>query len=260
MPLKAIVRNIDEIDETHRGLYIEKNGMFMLDVEAAEGFALEDISGLKNSLSAARGEKRQAEERLKALEAQQRKSETKGDPADAIAGQLIERHRSEMERVQAELAKTKGQLRHLTVERVIQDELARLNPLDDARDILSKWAAEAVRIREAEDGTIELEVVDDRGNPRIRDTQGNPMGVADLLAEMRERRPSLFKAEQKPGLGLLPEAATTTARAAAAHQQTVNNPFDSNCRNISEQMRLIKTNPTLAKHLAEAVGVTVPGL
>src|SRR4051794_27617528 len=52
MALKAIVETIDSVPEAVRGLYKEAEGKFILDVESVEGYALEDVSGLKSTLGA----------------------------------------------------------------------------------------------------------------------------------------------------------------------------------------------------------------
>ena len=55
MALKAIVDSLDSVPEAIRGEYTQKDGKFFLSVEAVDGFELDDVTGLKNSLSSERG-------------------------------------------------------------------------------------------------------------------------------------------------------------------------------------------------------------
>jgi len=140
-----------------------------------------------------------------------------------------------------------GQLQTLVRDNEIKSELAKLNPLDDARDAIELLAGKSVRTKMVE-GKVTVEVLDVNNNPRIKDVQGTPFTIADLLAEVRESRPSLFKPEDKRGMG------TTPGNQPPANQGVVN-PWAKETRNITQQMVLEKTKPELAKQLKAAAGV-----
>lgn len=54
--LDAILATLDGLDENLTTHYVEKDGKFHLDVKSVDGFALENIIGLKNSLAASRND------------------------------------------------------------------------------------------------------------------------------------------------------------------------------------------------------------
>ena len=80
----------------------------------------------------------------------------------------------------------------------------------------------------------------------IFDKDGSPVGIDDTLKPLKESSPHLFKAEQpggyKPNGGGNPPAA---------------NPWKKDSFNLTEQGRIFKENPTQAKELAAAAGVTI---
>ena len=49
MPLKSIINSLDAVDESHRSFYREEAGRHVLDVESVDGFALENVNGLKTA-------------------------------------------------------------------------------------------------------------------------------------------------------------------------------------------------------------------
>jgi hypothetical protein len=62
MALKAILTSLDGIDSGLHGLYRQDGERFVLDVEPSEGWALEDVHGLKNALQSERARARQFEQ------------------------------------------------------------------------------------------------------------------------------------------------------------------------------------------------------
>ena len=54
MPLKSIINSLDDVEELHRPFYREDAGRHVLDVESVDGFALENVNGLKTALSTER--------------------------------------------------------------------------------------------------------------------------------------------------------------------------------------------------------------
>jgi hypothetical protein len=67
MPILAAVTDLNSVDENLRGLYTERNGKFVLNVQPSEGFELDNVQGLKTALGAERQTKRDLEERVKSL-------------------------------------------------------------------------------------------------------------------------------------------------------------------------------------------------
>jgi hypothetical protein len=99
------------------------------------------------------------------------------------------------------------------------------------------------------DGQVTVEVIDQNGNPRIKDHTGAAFTVADLVTEIRDSRAGLFKPDEKRGLGVTP------GNHSAAPAGGVVNPWAAETRNITQQMVLENTKPDLAKQLKAAAGV-----
>jgi len=291
--LKAVVTDLNTVDEADRKYYVQKDGKFFLNVTATDGFALEDVGGLKSALGAERNTVAQLREQLRpyegidagtarnaiqslaafgeitpaaaktALETAARLSEI--DPAkeaDRLANEKVttqlNSHKAQWQLRETELTtqlnqsaesvkSLTGQLQGLMKGNQIKTELAKLNPLDDARDAIELLAGNFVRTS-MKDGQVVVDVVDEAGNPRIKDVAGTPFTVADLLSELREKRPALFKAEEKRGMGLQPGGG------GGGNSGTVN-PWAKDTRNITQQMQLEISNPTLAASLKAAAGV-----
>lgn len=81
------------------------------------------------------------------------------------------------------------------------------------------------------------------------DKDGVPVGVDDLLKPLKESSPHLFK--QKEGADYNP------AGGAGAGGGATTNPWKKETFNLTEQGRLLKTDPVQAKQLASAAGVTL---
>ena len=267
--LKAIVVDLNEVDEVARHFYAEKDGKFYLNVTPTEGWSLENVDGLKNALGAERKKAGELEASIKAFEGIDPKKAADAlkkvekfsnfDPekeADKIAeekfknkeSQLVSRHSEAMALAQASLDSRTGQLKKLLVDNAIKAELGKLNPLEDARDAIELLAAQLVRTKEV-NGEFVVEVVDAQGNPRIKDVHGNPMGISDLLSELREKRPSLFKADDKRGIGIQPNTG------AGGGKPNPGNPWLKDSINLTQQMLLMNTNPTLAARYKQEAGV-----
>jgi hypothetical protein len=295
--LKAIVTNLEEIDEGLRGFYVQKDGKFFLNVTPVDGFQLDNTQGLKTALGAERNNvsvlqaqlkpyegldaaaARTAIERLAAFgditpEAAKTAAETAArlqalDPekqAEQIANTKLETFKGQIS-AQYNLKETEfttkikgledtnaslvGQLQTLMADNAIQAEVAKANPLDDARDAVELLVGKFVKTSMKE-GKVIVQVLDTNGNPRIKDVHGTPFTVADLVAEIREKSASLFKPDDKRGLGTNPASnANPTGNAAG---QT--NPWvQGEHWNFTQQSILEKTKPELAKQLKAAAGV-----
>lgn len=61
-PLPLEVESLDKVPEPQRGLYVEKDGKYRLDVDGVE-----DVTGLKNSLNAAREDAKREKEKARQL-------------------------------------------------------------------------------------------------------------------------------------------------------------------------------------------------
>lgn len=206
MALKAIIDNLEGVAEGLRDNYragTKEEGLeskFVLQVDGADGWALENVSGLKTALGRERtradnAEKKVAKfgdldpdtvktslDRLTELESLDPKKEADRlaqAKIDAATKQLVEKHNQEMQAI----AGREGKLRS-TVETLMIDNVA-IKALEGHKgnvDLLLPHVKSQVRLKEGEDGVVE--VIDREGNVRIGDAQGKPMTVDQLVAEM----------------------------------------------------------------------------
>ena len=292
--LKAVVTDLNEIDEGHRGFYTQKDGKFFLNVTPVDGFQLDNTTGLKTALGAERNNVAVLTEQLKpyqgldaaaartaieriaafgeitpdaaktAVETAQRLSAL--DPAkegERIAGEKFETLKGQLQAqftlreteltTQVKTANTAiesltGQLQTVMADGQIKSEVAKANPLDDARDAVELLVSKFVRTS-MKDGKVAVDVLDTNGNPRIKDVNGTPFTVADLVAEIRESRASLFKPEDKRGMGINPGNNATPPAGGVV------NPWVKESFNLTQQMVLENTKPELAKQLKAQAGV-----
>lgn len=206
--LKAIIDKLDGVDEGLRDNYRPGTkeegleGKFVLQVDGTDGWALENVSGLKTALGRERtradnAEKKVAKfgdldpdavktslDRLTELESLDPKKEADRlaqAKIDAATKQLVEKHNQEMQA----LAGREGKLRS-TVQTLKIDNVA-IKALETHKgnvDLLLPHVQRQVRLKELDDGSFAEEVIDAEGNVRIGDAKGTPMTVDQLVAEM----------------------------------------------------------------------------
>ena len=212
--LKAILENLDSVEEGVKPLYVQKDGKYVLDVEASEGFELANVGALQSALSSERSIRGSVEKELKkfgsnwdekekkwvhtidptkakqALEKyDQFKSFDPNKEADKIADAkvtaakegLIAQYSSEIETRDGRIG-----LLTTTVEDLLITQTARADIIaaKGSPELLLPHIAKMTRVSE-KDGKFLVEVLDKEGNVRIGDTKGNPMTIAQLVEEMR---------------------------------------------------------------------------
>lgn len=203
MALKAIL-TMEEHSALSAGLQSEyrltDDGQgYMLDVIGSNGFALENVSGLKSALEKERQEGRTAATKLKAFEnldpAKAREALKKVEsmanfnPEEQVAAgikereaQLIARHQEAMTLSTQKSDGYKTQLERMLVEnasmKALQD--AGGNPL-----LLTPHLRSQIRMRETDNGMIAEVYNPSTGAARVGDAQGNPMTIPQLVAELK---------------------------------------------------------------------------
>lgn len=231
MALKAVVDTLDDAPETLREHYRAgtanegTEGKFVLAVEAVGGFALEDVSGLKSAL----GKERTTREKLerdvvkfkdldpeKAREALAKLEELGSlDPAkeadkiantkfEAAKAQLLEKHTGEIIAREERIGFLSKAVENLLIDAAATAALAEAK---GSVQLLLPHVKAHARVKEV-DGKFTVEVVDAAGNGRIADAKGAPMGIKDLVAEMRESDAfaRAFEGEGHSGTGKTPDA------------------------------------------------------
>jgi hypothetical protein len=160
---------------------------------------------------------------------------------------------TELTDTKTRLSKREQQVQQLLKTNAIATELAKANPLDEARDALELIASNAVKLKEV-NGELVPVVVDSNGMERTKlgaDYSSVPFSVADLVAELRNTRAVLFKPDAaKAGIG-------TDAGGGGARQNAGNdpsNPFSKSGWNMTKQMVMTKSDPTRAARLKAEAG------
>lgn len=291
--LHAVVSDLTTVPEAYHPAYTEKDGKFFLQVTGAEGYTLENTTGLKNALAAERTLRERSDAGLAAFKdidaataraaiasvsqygditpekAQQLAADVARlsaiDPSKE-AGKLVEaqveqargvltqefttkenQYKGQIDALAASNDGLKGQLRTLLVGNQIKAELGKLGPVEDAQDAIELLAERHIKTIE-KDGKFEVQVLDAAGNARVKLDGSNlvPFTVADLMAEIKEQKPGLFKADQKGGVGITPGNGQPRGG--------VSNPWLKDNFNRTEQAKLTNSNPTLAAQLKAAAG------
>lgn len=216
MALKAILDSLDGLPDAVKSEYKEQDGKFVLDVTPVDGLALENTKGLKTALEKERSERRKATERIALLgdydpdvikEAVSKLEEIKSwDPDKKVSeavkareAQIIELHKKELGKVSS---KADTLRRHL--ERVLIDQAAE-RAIAEAKGnvkLLLPHVKSSLRVRE--DGErFFAEVVNENGEARIGDKDGQPMSISQFVEELRTSPDfaSAFSASDSRGSG-----------------------------------------------------------
>lgn len=232
MPLKSIIAKLEDAPENVRSLYRagtaqeDAEGKFVLDVEPVEGFALENVEGLKSALASERSEHVQSKQKLKAFEGI---DPTKAKDAIAKVEELgtldpkKDVDRLVDEKVQAQLTQVnerhQGETTKLTKRIESRDALLRRTLVEDAAikavtaekgdpDLLLPHVLPSIQLdleEDEESGDIKpkIKVIDAKGNIRIGDSQGGNMTIDQLVGEMKkhEKFSRLFEGSGHTGTG-----------------------------------------------------------
>jgi hypothetical protein len=229
--LKAAIRSLEEVEEGQRSLYRQEGEIFVLNVEGALGWGNENIEGLKGTLGKLRADKSSLEDRLKpydgldataARDALKKVEEfTAIDPkkeADRIAqekinaqvGQIKSMYEGEKKTLTDRLDRFKGQLVALGVDAEIDRALNGLEASGhkisppvrgDLRVVLRQYVGHEF---DDDKGSLRVTVHDGQGVPRVKNTAGDLMSIADLVAELPTSRPNFFEPKGNNGAGAKP--------------------------------------------------------
>lgn len=198
MPLKALVTDLETVDEAHRPLYVEKDGIYVLDVEAVEGFALENVAGLKKTLSIELSGRKAAERKLEAFadldpEAARNalakvEEMSTWTPDDKVKEALAAREKALNDKwskdyagVKASLDSTTKQLEKHLLDNAIKDAITERK--GNVR-LLLPHVRQQVKLHKTDDGQLVPVVVGDDGEPLFSKKSGSGtahMSIAELV-------------------------------------------------------------------------------
>ena len=227
MTLKAIIDNLDGVPEALKGYYEQNadSGKFVLKVEPVDGYALEDVTGLKTTLGKELTLRKKLEKDLakftdidpdKAREAMSKFEELANiDPAkeaDKIANSKFEAAKSQLLEKHTGEVKTRDERIDFltkTVESLLIDAAATaaIAEAKGSVGLLLPHVRSHTRVKEA-DGKFTVEVIDTDGNTKIADAKGTAMDIKGLIAEMKasDEFGRAFDASGNTGSGKQPGA------------------------------------------------------
>lgn len=208
MALKAVLANLDGLAENVASEYTknEDDDKFYLDVDPVEGYALEDVAGLKNTLGTITKERKEARDKLKkfegldpakAKEALARVEEmSEWTPDEKVKQlmadrekQLTDKSTAELTAAEAKAAKAQGQLSGLLVKGAAMAALAKHSLVKGGAELLMPHIASQVRLVETESGEMAPRVFGPDGVERISlkpNSGSTPMGVEELVDTMKD--------------------------------------------------------------------------
>ena len=208
MTLKYQLDSLDGIESDDiKGLYTEKDGKFVLNVEGAVGD--DEVTGLKTALVKERenvsaykklGTPDEIQQRIADAEAKAKES-GKGKKADEDHERIVE----EMKAKHAEELSARDQqitaMRRETTIGAIKSELAKVGVVPEGLDLLGDYAMQ--RIQFNDDGTPKVLAKDGSG-PMIGNGANGGATLGDLAKELAGSIPHLVKDDGKGGGGKQP--------------------------------------------------------
>jgi hypothetical protein len=247
MSLVAVVEDIESVDESVRGFYVEDNGVFRLDVEPVNGFALENVDGLKSALTKERGAVKDLTKKvtkyekdfegidLEEYQTVKTKYEewSKIDPvakADELAEEkakekISKKQKEWQKQFETEVNGRESRIQELTKQLhgvMINGAAVKAladNGAGDSIDLLLPHVLKSTRLAE-DNGKVIVEVVDEDGNPRVR-SDGRNMTIDDLIPEMKTKWPNAFVAKVKSGGGSQPSKPAASSEKSADEMSTI---------------------------------------
>ncbi len=129
--------------------------------------------------------------------------------------------------------------------------LKEIEKVDGSSILLMPHIKDSIKTNQNENGKYEVQVTDQTGAQRMNAETGEPFKVSDLIAELQA---------DKSFAGAFPiqnKGSNTNINANNSNFNSTNNPFEKGSKHysITEQAKLAKTNPTLAKTLKESANV-----
>jgi len=198
--LKLVVEKLDDVEEASRGLYVEKDGKFVLDVDG-----IEDTSGLKSALQKERSAREAKDKQVRAWErlgkspedienliaeqdkiaeerakAEEEKAAKAGE-WDKLKAQMNDKHQVELKAKDDSISSMRKALEKHLVDAAATSAIAAEKGVSD---LLLPHVQKHVKVVE-EDGEFVVKVVDAKGDPRVNG-KGDPLTISDLVKEMKE--------------------------------------------------------------------------
>jgi hypothetical protein len=238
----------EKLPETERGWYvaIDSGTAYVADVEAVDGWGLENIHGLKNTVDALRAEKSSLEKRLKDggpdAEVSRQLAETKAeleslrkaDPegkANARLQAAEQTWKQKFDQTTTEYTARESKLksaldRQLRVVK-LQSALASKKARPERLDHLTQLFDRRVKMIERGDGEYVPTVVNEDGTPAYSRRTGKltePMELDELADEAMRALPEMFQGHEASGMGAGHARGVTSTGYAMSKKTALENP------------------------------------
>lgn len=231
MTLKAVYTKQEDIPEGFRDHYAEQDGMFVLDVEPFQSdgklFALQDVAGLKNTVSSTREEVRELQRKLKAYDgiedpeaarSAMAKLDELGDLSkltdkdkakmanEAALKDLREKHANEVQTVAQERDSYLQQLQETLVDSAVREALSEAK-VTRPKVMFPHVKSRVRMVKDENTGKLVARVVKDDGKTEqisMKADSDGPMGLAELVDTFRsdDDFKDLFPGADATGIGV----------------------------------------------------------
>jgi len=265
MALKIVHDTVDEIDEAYRPLYQERDGKFHL--TGVEGIKTQaDIDRLQGALTKERNDHKAVKDRYGVL--------GELDPSEILAkldkypeleaaaeGKLDETKINELAetRLRTKLAPVERERDQLKTKlEQTEGTVQELQNVIRSRDIKDNVMSAALKGKVIETALEDVLMLADRvfevgedGSVTTKDGVGVTPGITPeaWLQEMQQKRPHWWPASEGGG----------AKGGSGGGGGFANNPFSHEHWNMTEQGRLVNSDPSKADQMAKAAGTTVGG-
>ena len=222
--LIARLDSLDDIEESARGFYREaspqEGGGYVIDVAPSAGWALENVSALKNAYSAEQEKRRVASEEVDTLRTHLERAEAKAERLGKRKHDEPDTQKAIEEAVLAERetwnAKFEDQGKSLgsrieardrevygfAVENQALASLKRAGATDEGLDLLMPHVQKRLRMRRDNEDKLHVDVLDGNGNPAVGSTPNEPATLEHIItSDFKSKYPSAFKGTEQSGSG-----------------------------------------------------------
>jgi len=169
---------------------------------------------------------------------------------DKLKNEMTNSHDKTLKKETGRLQKDNDALRHALDSELIENiALKEIDKVDGSQTLLMPHIKDSIKTYQDDSGMFKTKVVDSSGSDRINAETGNPMSVKELVSEFQAN--DLFS-------GAFPiqnKGSNTNINTGGGTHNATNNPFDKkgSSYSLTEQAKLRKTNPVLAKSLQDAI-------
>jgi len=244
MPLKYKYMNKQEIPAEHQPFYVERDGAWLLDADGVvsqsklDEFRQNNIT-LTKSLRTATDELEQMKsERQRLDEEQQLKA---GDVDKVVAARL----KTELDRVHAPVVAERdalhGRLTAIQIDQAVVNEATKRGLRPTAITDITARARQTFKLVNGVPQAFDCDA------PRYGKDGTSPMTLAEWVDALVSDAPHLFEANAGSGA-----AGSGGGAAGSASARASRNPFRKETFNLTEQMKLQKSDPQLAARLKAA--------